>query len=83
MIEMIEEFECVDFDSEVKFVVGVYYGLVVIGNVGMMECFEFVVLGDIVNIVSWLESVIWEIGCRGLVSLVFVDKVRLENYFEF
>lgn len=63
----------------IKILIGVYFGLVIFGDIGLVCWLEFVVVGDIVNVVSCLEVVSRELGCNCVVSEDLMWYVNLKE----
>lgn len=84
-VEMVAAFEAwrqarKDTDAgELKLAIGVHYGPVIIGDIGVNRRLEFAVLGDTVNVASRLEKANREINCRCIVSTDLVEAARFES----
>lgn len=65
--------------GELKLAIGVHYGPVVLGDIGIERRMEYAVLGNTVNIASRLEQANRQIGSRCVVSRDLADAALLEN----
>lgn len=65
--------------GELKLAIGVHYGPVVLGDIGIERRMEFAVLGNTVNIASRLEQANREIGSRCVVSRDLADAALSES----
>ena len=55
-------------ESEVRIVLGLHYGAVVVGDIGTERRLELAVLGDTVNVASRLERLTRDLDCHAVVS---------------
>lgn len=59
--------------------VGVHYGPIIMGDVGIDQRLEFAVLGDTVNVASRLEHATRELQCRCLLSVDLLKAAETED----
>lgn len=84
-VEMADRFETwrssqpPDRGGDLKLAIGVHYGPVVLGDIGIKRRMEYAVLGNTVNIASRLEQANREIGSRCVVSRDLADAAISEN----
>lgn len=57
--------------------IGLNSGVVVVGNMGLLICFNYMMMGDMVNFVVWFESGVCSYGVGMLVMEVMKNVVEL------
>lgn len=69
-------------DTPIALSVGIQWGPVVLGDVGIEQQLEFAVIGDTVNIASRLQELTREMGVRILTTQDIIDRARNEGAAE-
>jgi len=84
-IDMADAFETwragrpVEDGGGLRLAVGVHYGPIVMGDIGIPRRMEFAVLGDTVNVASRLENANRDFGSRCVISADLVEAARSQS----